>query len=88
MWAQSWTQILDLTLPYEGRSPLDVTDKMKREGYTPLRLFRIAEQFFTSLGLDRMTFEFWERSLFEKPTNRRVVCHASAWDFCDGKDFR
>lgn len=31
---------------------------------------------------------FWERSILEKPTDREIVCHASAWDFYDGKDFR
>jgi len=28
---------------------------------------------------------FWERSLFTKPADRDVVCHASAWDV-DSKD--
>lgn len=27
-------------------------------------------------------------SIIEKPQDRVIVCHASAWDFCDGKDFR
>lgn len=27
-------------------------------------------------------------SVIEKPKDRVIVCHASAWDFCDGKDFR
>lgn len=33
--------------------------------------------------------EFWNKSMLEKPTDgREVVCHASAWDFYNGKDFR
>lgn len=35
-----------------------------------------------------MPSTFWERSILEKPTDRELVCHASAWDFFDGKDVR
>lgn len=52
-------------------------------------MFRVAEEFFTSLGLLPMPPEFWTRSMLEKPTDgRQVVCHASAWDFYNRKDFR
>lgn len=27
-------------------------------------------------------------AIIEKPSDRVIVCHASAWDFCDGQDFR
>ena len=59
------------------------------EGYNVTQMFRLAEQFFKDLGLPEMTTDFWKTSLFVKPTdNRRVVCHASAWDFLDNDDFR
>ena len=33
--------------------------------------------------------EFWSGSIIEKPADGRdLVCHASAWDFYNGKDFR
>jgi len=52
-------------------------------------MFQLADRFFTSLGLDPVPQSFWEKSLLEKPKDgREVVCHASAWDFLDGKDFR
>ncbi|XP_026683101.1 angiotensin-converting enzyme-like [Diaphorina citri] len=51
-------------------------------------MFRTAEEFFTSINMSAMPPEFWERSMLEKPQGREVVCHASAWDFHDGKDFR
>lgn len=52
-------------------------------------MFRVAEEFFTSLGLLPMPPEFWAESMLEKPTDgREVVCHASAWDFYNRKDFR
>lgn len=52
-------------------------------------MFNISDEFFTSLGLEPVTQEFWDNSMLEKPIDgRKVVCHASAWDFNDGKDFR
>lgn len=52
-------------------------------------MFRVSEEFFTSLGLSPMPPEFWAESMLEKPTDgREVVCHASAWDFYNRKDFR
>jgi peptidyl-dipeptidase A len=33
-----------------------------------------------SLGFPALPPTFWERSLFTKPADRDVVCHASAWD--------
>lgn len=52
-------------------------------------MFKEADNFFTSLGLLPVPPEFWNKSMLEKPTDgREVVCHASAWDFFNGKDFR
>ena len=50
------------------------------------------EKFFTSLGFEPLPQSFWERSLLtcEKPRDRNVVCHASAWsiDFNDDMRFK
>lgn len=35
-----------------------------------------------------MQMSYMPPAIIEKPTDRLIVCHASAWDFCDGKDFR
>lgn len=51
-------------------------------------MFRLAEEFFKSLNLSAMPPSFWEKSILEKPNDRHLVCHASAWDFFDSKDFR
>jgi len=60
-----------------------------RQGYNATAMFQLADEFFTSLGLDAVPPLFWEKSLLEKPKDgREVVCHASAWDFLNGKDFR
>nr|XP_042898207.1 angiotensin-converting enzyme [Parasteatoda tepidariorum] len=55
---------------------------------TPLDMFKIAEKFFTSIGLKPMPPEFWNKSIIEKPLNREMVCHPSAWYFFDGNDVR
>lgn len=57
-------------------------------GYNATTIFRVAEDFFTSINLTAMPDLFWERSILEKPKDRELICHASAWDFYDGKDFR
>ncbi|XP_013394530.1 angiotensin-converting enzyme-like [Lingula anatina] len=89
MWAQSWNNIFDIVEPFAGKPSVDVTPKMKELNYTPRRMFNISDEFFTSLGLEAMPQEFWDHSMLEKPTDgRKVVCHASAWDFYNKKDFR
>ncbi|MBI3484050.1 MAG: M2 family metallopeptidase, partial [Acidobacteria bacterium] len=49
---------------------------------------RIGERFFTSLGFAPLPQTFWERSLFAKPRDRDVVCHASAWSIDFKEDLR
>uniref|UniRef100_A0A8C2RR85 Angiotensin-converting enzyme n=1 Tax=Capra hircus TaxID=9925 RepID=A0A8C2RR85_CAPHI len=89
MWAQSWSNIYDLVAPFPSAPKMDATEAMIKQGWTPLRMFEEADNFFTSLGLLPMPPEFWNKSMLEKPTDgREVVCHASAWDFFNGKDFR
>jgi peptidyl-dipeptidase A len=51
-------------------------------------MVRSAEQFYISLGLPGLPETFWERSLFTKPADREVICHASAWGLEGGKDLR
>jgi peptidyl-dipeptidase A len=48
----------------------------------------MGERFFTSLGFDPLPKTFWERSLFVRPRDRDVVCHASAWDVQWNDDLR
>ncbi|NXQ63440.1 ACE enzyme, partial [Anthoscopus minutus] len=89
MWAQQWNNIYDLMIPYPEKPNLDVTSTMVQQGWNATHMFRVSEEFFTSLGLLEMPTEFWEESMLEKPTDgREVVCHASAWDFYNRKDFR
>ena len=88
MWGQEWGNIYDLVEPYPGQTQLDVTAAMQRQKWTPDKMAHTAEGFFTSLGLDPLPKTFWERSLFVKPRDREVVCHASAWDVQLADDLR
>ena len=50
-------------------------------------MFQTSEEFFKSIGLKGMPQAFWNRSMIVRPPDREVVCHASAWDFYNRKDF-
>jgi peptidyl-dipeptidase A len=54
----------------------------------PLDMVRIGERFYTSIGFAPLPKTFWERSLFVRPRDREVVCHASAWDVDFESDIR
>ena len=58
------------------------------QGWDAVRMFNESDNFFKSLGLIPMPQEFWDKSMLVKPEGREVVCHASAWDFYNRKDFR
>ncbi|MBU1618486.1 MAG: M2 family metallopeptidase [Gammaproteobacteria bacterium] len=85
MWAQSWGNIYDLVAPADADPGYDVTQLLADKGYDELKMVKGAEGFFTSLGFAPLPETFWTRSLFVKPRDRDVVCHASAWDL-DAKD--
>ncbi|MGK4003545.1 M2 family metallopeptidase [Sorangium sp. So ce1036] len=88
MWAQQWSNVYPLMEPYKGQPSLDVTGKLKAKKLDEKQMVALGERFFTSLGLDPLPGTFWERSLFKKPADREVVCHASAWDVGDRNDLR
>jgi len=96
MWAQDWTSIVDILLPGDAYRPSEMDAALHRAGYSVRKMFRVGEQFFTSLGFERMPSEFWRRSVFVRPDdNNWIDCHASAHDFFspaeeeeEKKDFR
>ncbi|MBI2388679.1 MAG: M2 family metallopeptidase [Deltaproteobacteria bacterium] len=88
MWAQDWANAWDVLEPYKGQPSLDVTKVMKAKKWDERKVVATAEGFFVGLGLDPLPKTFWERSLFEKPKDREVVCHASAWDVIFSDDLR
>ncbi len=85
MWAQSWANIYDLVAPEGTGETYDLTALLKSNKYDEVGMVKTGEAFFSSLGFAPLPDTFWERSLFVKPADREVVCHASAWDL-DSKD--
>ena len=84
-WAQQWQNVYPLMgLPENGQS-YDVTSLLQAKKVDPRGMVKYGEGFFTSMGFAPLPQTFWDRSLFIKPADRDVVCHASAWDI-DGKD--
>jgi len=89
MWAQQWGNIYPILKPEGGGDRgYDLTQILKARNTEPKQLVRYGESFFTSLGFDPLPPTFWDRSLFTKPADRDVVCHASAWDLDFEKDVR
>jgi peptidyl-dipeptidase A len=88
MWSQSWGNVFDLVGPEESDPGYDVTELLEAKGMDAREMVRGGERFFTSLGFEPLPETFWERSLFTKPADREVVCHASAWDMDYVDDLR
>ena len=82
MWAQDWSNIYPLVAAPASGEGYDLTAALKRRKVDERGMVKYAENFFTSLGYQALPPAFWERSLFTKPADRDVVCHASAsgWD--------
>ena len=88
MWAQDWGNIYPLVAPLNADPGYDVTELLKAHNVDPLGMVHYGERFFTSLGFDPLPQTFWERSMFTRPRDREVVCHASAWDVDYEDDLR
>ncbi len=88
MWAQDWVNIKELLLPEPRRGGLNLERALKRKKVDEREMVRYAERFFVSLGMAKLPESFWKRSMFVKPRDREVVCHASAWDIDFVDDLR
>ncbi len=88
MWAQSWESIYPLLAPPDADPGYDLTKLLVDRGTSVEQMVRYAERFFVSLGLPALPPSFWERSMFVRPRDREVVCHASAWDIDYVEDLR
>jgi peptidyl-dipeptidase A len=88
MWSQEWTNIYPLLAPKDTDPGYDLTAILKQRNTDYKQMVGYGESFFKSLGFEGLPQTFWERSLFLKPQDREVVCHASAWDVDYQKDVR
>jgi peptidyl-dipeptidase A len=88
IWAQDWSNVYDLVAPRDTPATFSLTSILEKRKVTPVEMVRYGERFFTSLGFAPLPQTFWERSLFVKPRDRDVVCHASAWYVDNADDLR
>jgi peptidyl-dipeptidase A len=89
MWAQEWSGIYDIVAPAgAGDIGFDTTELLTSAGYNEKKMVETGEGFFSSLGFQKLPDTFWKRSMFVKPADRDVVCHASAWDIDNQDDVR
>jgi peptidyl-dipeptidase A len=88
MWAQEWENIYPLVAPSGADPGFDLSEILKSRHTGYRQMVGYGEHFFTSLGFAPLPQVFWERSMFLKPRDREVVCHASAWDIDFAEDLR
>ena len=80
IWAQEWGNIYPLVAPVNADPGYSLNDILQRRKVSPIDMVRAGERFYTSIGFEPLPQTFWQRSLFTRPKDREVVCHASAWD--------
>jgi len=84
-WAQTWGNIFPLLGLAEASPGYDLSALLRAKNLDAHGMVKYGENFYKSLGFAPLPQTFWQRSLFVKPADREVVCHASAWDI-DNKD--
>jgi peptidyl-dipeptidase A len=76
---QSWQKLLKSTVPFPAKANPDLGEALVKQGYTAEKIFLLADDFFSSLGLPRLPFSFWRDSVLEKPNDgRELECHPTA----------
>ena len=88
IWAQDWSNVYPLVAPKNADPGYSLDDILKQRKTPPLDMVRTGERFYSSLGFMPLPKTFWDRSLFVRPKDRDVVCHASAWDIDLESDIR
>ena len=87
-WAQEWGNIFPLLGLPENSRGYDLTQLLQAKNLDAKGMVHYGENFYKSLGFQPLPETFWQRSLFVKPRDRDVVCHASAWDLDNKDDLR
>jgi peptidyl-dipeptidase A len=88
IWAQDWSNLYPILKPANADKGYDLTKILKERKTSPQDMVKMGERFYTSIGFEPLPQTFWNRSLFAKPRDRDVVCHASAWNLDSVDDLR
>ncbi len=89
LWAQEWNRIYDdVLMPYPATRVESADRALEQQKWSPEKMTRSAEDFYTSMGFQALPATFYERSMLSRPRDRDVNCHASAWDLNFTDDVR
>jgi peptidyl-dipeptidase A len=88
IWAQEWNNVYELLDSPKPAQSYDLTKILQQRKTDARGMVKYGENFFSSIGFASLPATFWERSLFTKPADRDVICHASAWDVDFKEDLR
>src|SRR5678816_1520137 len=92
MWQQDWGNLWDILQPYKhaGAPATDELVEIERAAQLDVakQMASRAQDFYMSLGMQKLPDSYWEKTQFIKPRDRDVVCHASAWDMNMAGDVR
>lgn len=88
IWSQDWSNLYPMLAPPTADPGYSLSAILKQRKASATDMVKMGERFYTSLGFDKLPDTFWKRSLFVKPQDHDVVCHASAWDVDAVNDLR
>ena len=81
--------VAELRKTEKASTPIEVAElQYKADKAMSVKMTRIAEDFYVSLGMPKLPESFWQKSMLTRPRDRDVVCHASAWDMNMAGDVR
>lgn len=87
-WNSNWYHLFkDLIEPELFKtSDWNLDEALKNANWNSIQVMKRVEDFYTSMGMGRMTNTFWNKSLIDEPSN--VSCHGTAADMFSPDDFR
>jgi len=87
MWAQEWGNVYDIVAPPATPATYDIGDILKERKATARQVTEYGENFFHSLGFDKLPDTFWQRSMLTRPADRDVVlpCQRLGYRFRSGR---
>ena len=88
--AQREAELTRLKAAFKGKPSVREQAEMEVQADKAMavKMTKVAEDFYTSLGFPALPESFWQKSLLQQPRDRDVVCHASAWDMNLAGDVR
>lgn len=89
-WNANWyhlfkNEIAPEIFPYEN---WNLESELKLSGWTSLDIIKRAEDFYSSMGLSRMTKLFWDKSIMHNNGENSSSCHGTSANMFSTDDYR